>query len=71
MFALLVKVLFLVDGDKKPSTGFFLYGELLRVRDEIKVALKNQELHYHLIIDIIDDEVIISLRVHYIWPPIS
>ncbi|XP_073015997.1 uncharacterized protein [Primulina eburnea] len=55
VFAPLVKVLRLVDGDKKPSMGF-LYGELLRARDEIKMTFKNQELHYRPIIDIIDEK---------------
>nr|XP_011460849.1 PREDICTED: uncharacterized protein LOC101300806 [Fragaria vesca subsp. vesca] len=42
VFAPLVKVFRLVDGDKKPSMGF-VYGELHRAKEEIKEALKNQE----------------------------
>ena len=53
VFAPLVKVLRLVDGDKKPSMGF-VYGELLRAKEEIKEAFKNQEAHYRPILDIID-----------------
>nr|XP_011458667.1 PREDICTED: uncharacterized protein LOC101299743 [Fragaria vesca subsp. vesca] len=53
VFAPLVKVLRLVDGDKKPSMGF-VYGELYRAKEEIKEAFKNQELHFRPILDIID-----------------
>ncbi|XP_073019346.1 uncharacterized protein [Primulina eburnea] len=53
VFAPLVKVLRLVDGDNNMG---FLYGELLRARDEIKMTFKNQELHYRPIIDIIDEK---------------
>ncbi|KAL5769557.1 hypothetical protein ACOSP7_013711 [Xanthoceras sorbifolium] len=40
VFAPLVKVLRLVDGDKKPAMGF-VYGELVQAKEEIKVALNN------------------------------
>ncbi|KAL5834146.1 hypothetical protein ACOSQ4_013643 [Xanthoceras sorbifolium] len=40
VFAPLVKVLRLVDGDVKPSMGF-LYGELKNAKEEIKVVLRN------------------------------
>ncbi|XP_061993558.1 uncharacterized protein LOC133711452 [Rosa rugosa] len=53
VFAPLVKVLHLVDGDRKPSMGF-VYGELLRAKEEIKMAFKDQEVHYLPILDIVD-----------------
>ncbi|PRQ22552.1 putative transcription factor/ chromatin remodeling BED-type(Zn) family [Rosa chinensis] len=53
VFAPLVKVLRLVDGDRKPSMGF-VYGELLRAKEEIKMAFKDQETHYRPILDIVD-----------------
>jgi hypothetical protein len=53
VFAPLVKVLRLVDGDKKPSMGF-VYGELLQAKEEIKEAFKHQEANYRPILDIID-----------------
>ncbi|KAL5733434.1 hypothetical protein ACOSQ2_033126 [Xanthoceras sorbifolium] len=40
VFAPLVKVLRLVDGDVKPSMGF-LYGELKNAKEKIKVVLRN------------------------------
>lgn len=55
VFAPLIKVLRLVDGDNKPSMGF-VYGELLRAREDIKVTFNNQELHYRPLIDIIDEK---------------
>nr|XP_011470559.1 PREDICTED: uncharacterized protein LOC101302707 [Fragaria vesca subsp. vesca] len=53
VFAPLVKVLRLVDGDRKPSMGF-VYGELQKAREEIKKTSKNQEAHYRPILDIVD-----------------
>ena len=53
VFAPLVQVLRLVDGDRKPSMGF-LYGELKQAKEEIKVAYKNVEANYRPILDIID-----------------
>ncbi|XP_062020978.1 uncharacterized protein LOC133737448 [Rosa rugosa] len=53
VFAPLVKVLRLVDGDRKPSMSF-VYGELLRAKEEIKMAFKDQEAHYRPILDIVD-----------------
>ena len=53
VFAPLVQVLRLVDGDRKPSMGF-LYGELKQAKEEIKVAYKNIEANYRPILDIID-----------------
>ncbi|KAH7666003.1 Ribonuclease H-like protein [Dioscorea alata] len=53
VFAPLVRVLRLVDGDKKPSMGF-LYGELLHAKEEIKGALKNQETLYREVLEIIE-----------------
>ncbi|KAL5734909.1 hypothetical protein ACOSP7_032770 [Xanthoceras sorbifolium] len=40
VFAPLVKVLRLVDGDVKPFMGF-LYGELKNAKEKIKVVLRN------------------------------
>ncbi|PSS14347.1 Pescadillo like [Actinidia chinensis var. chinensis] len=53
VFAPLVQVLRLIDGDRKPSMGF-LYGELKQAKEEIKVAYKNVEANYRPILDIID-----------------
>ncbi|KAK2634767.1 hypothetical protein Ddye_029559 [Dipteronia dyeriana] len=55
VFAPLVRVLRLVDGDQKPSMGF-LYGELKKVKEEIKLALKSNDNAYQPIIDIIDSK---------------
>ncbi|XP_024200409.1 uncharacterized protein LOC112203718 [Rosa chinensis] len=55
VFAPLFKVLRLVDGDKKPSMGF-LYGELLKAKEDIKEAFKHQEANYRPIIEIIDEK---------------
>ncbi|XP_062014052.1 uncharacterized protein LOC133730489 [Rosa rugosa] len=55
VFAPLFKELRLVDGDKKPSMGF-LYGELLKAKEDIKEAFKHQEANYRPIIEIIDDK---------------
>ena len=53
VFAPLVQVLHLVDGDQKLSMDF-LYGELKQANEEIKVTYKNVEANYRPIIDIID-----------------
>lgn len=50
VFAPLVKVLRLVDGDRKG----FLYGELKKAKEEIKEAFKNNETNYRPIHAIID-----------------
>ncbi|KAL5764322.1 hypothetical protein ACOSP7_016678 [Xanthoceras sorbifolium] len=55
VFAPLVKVLRLVDGDVKPSMGF-LYGELKNAKEEIKVVLRNNVSVYRPILDIIDSK---------------
>ncbi|KAL5826990.1 hypothetical protein ACOSQ3_018835 [Xanthoceras sorbifolium] len=55
VFAPLVKMLRLVDGDIKPSMDF-LYGELRKEKEDIKVALKNSENAYRPILDIIDSK---------------
>nr|XP_011468457.1 PREDICTED: uncharacterized protein LOC101302773 [Fragaria vesca subsp. vesca] len=55
VFAPLVKVLRLVDGDRKPSMGF-VYGEQQKAREEIKKTYKNQEAHYRPILDIVDEK---------------
>ncbi|XP_075479279.1 uncharacterized protein LOC142520165 [Primulina tabacum] len=53
IFAPLVRVLQLVDGDRKSSMGF-LYGELLRAKEDIKVAMNSVESNYQPIIVIIE-----------------
>uniref|UniRef100_UPI0005C9ACA9 uncharacterized protein LOC101303082 n=1 Tax=Fragaria vesca subsp. vesca TaxID=101020 RepID=UPI0005C9ACA9 len=53
VFAPLVKVLRIVDGDRKPSMGF-VYGEQLELNEEIKKVFKDQEAHYRPILDIVD-----------------
>lgn len=55
VFAPLVKVLRLVDGDRKPSMGF-LHGELKQAKEDIKVAFKNVENNYKPILYIIDSK---------------
>ncbi|XP_022865633.1 uncharacterized protein LOC111385475 [Olea europaea var. sylvestris] len=52
VFTPLVKVLILVDGEEKPSIGF-VYGELLKAKDDIAKILK-RECDYKPILDIID-----------------
>ncbi|KAL5739952.1 hypothetical protein ACOSQ2_029132 [Xanthoceras sorbifolium] len=56
VFAPLVKVLRLVDGDRKPAIGF-VYGELLQTKEDIKVAINNVERNYKPIFDIIDARI--------------
>ncbi|XP_075479611.1 uncharacterized protein LOC142520502 [Primulina tabacum] len=56
IFAPLVRVLRLVDGDRKPSMGF-LYGEFLRAKEDIKVALNNVESNYQPIIVILESKM--------------
>ncbi|KAL5793401.1 hypothetical protein ACOSP7_001995 [Xanthoceras sorbifolium] len=56
VFAPLVKVLRLVDGDRKPAMGF-VYGELVQAKEEIKVALNNVERNYRPILNIIDAKI--------------
>lgn len=53
VFAPLVMVLRLVDGDWKPSMGF-VYGELKKAKEDIKEAYKQNEGNYRLILQIID-----------------
>ncbi|KAK3218771.1 hypothetical protein Dsin_012741 [Dipteronia sinensis] len=55
VFSPLVRVLRLVDGDRKPSMGF-LYGELKKAKEEIREGLKNVESNYRPIFDIIDEK---------------
>ncbi|KAL5865371.1 hypothetical protein ACOSQ3_002885 [Xanthoceras sorbifolium] len=45
VFAPLVKVLRLVNGNVKPSMSF-LYGELKNAKEEIKVVLRNNESYW-------------------------
>ncbi|GJX09050.1 pescadillo-like protein [Tanacetum coccineum] len=49
----LVKVLRLADGDQKPSMGF-LYGDLKKAKEDIKMAFNNVETYYRPIIDDIE-----------------
>ncbi|WCJ31632.1 hAT transposon superfamily protein [Euphorbia peplus] len=51
VFAPLFKVLRLVDGEQKPSMGF-VYGEILKAREDIKKVYKNQEIYYRPILEI-------------------
>lgn len=55
VFAPLVKVLRLVDGDLKPTMGF-LHGELEEAKKEIRKALDNLEKNYKPIVDIIEQK---------------
>ncbi|XP_052177733.1 uncharacterized protein LOC127791758 [Diospyros lotus] len=56
VFAPLVKVLRIVDADKKPSMSF-LYGELKHAKEAIMQALNNIEKNYQPIIEIIEARV--------------
>ena len=56
VFAPLVKVLRIVDADRKPSMGF-LYGEIKQAKEDIKEALNNLEKNYQPIIEIIEARV--------------
>ena len=56
VFAPLVRVLRLVDGDRKPSMGF-VYGELKKAKEEIKEALNNIESNYRSILEIMDTRI--------------
>ncbi|KZV20063.1 hypothetical protein F511_15306 [Dorcoceras hygrometricum] len=68
IFAPSVRVLRLIDGDRKPSMRF-LYGELLQAKEDIKVAMNNLESNYHHIIVIIKSKIRIDLIHHCIlWP---
>ncbi|XP_019094719.1 PREDICTED: uncharacterized protein LOC104757728 [Camelina sativa] len=52
----LVKVLRMVDGEKKPSMGF-VYGELVEAKRSIKAATGNLERYYQPITEIIDEKI--------------
>ncbi|XP_073300569.1 uncharacterized protein [Primulina huaijiensis] len=56
IFAPLVRVIRLVDGDRKPYMGF-LYGEPLRAKEDIKVALNYVESNYQPIRVIIESKM--------------
>ncbi|XP_019158581.1 PREDICTED: uncharacterized protein LOC109155351 [Ipomoea nil] len=56
VFAPLVRVLRLVDCDSKPSMGF-VYGELMRAKEEIKHTLSDVPRNYKSIIDIIEEKM--------------
>ncbi|XP_020241521.1 uncharacterized protein LOC109819937 isoform X2 [Asparagus officinalis] len=53
VFSPLVKVLRRVDGDKIPSMGF-VYGDMMKAKEEIKEAFQDEEKKYLLIEKIID-----------------
>ncbi|CAA0832218.1 hAT dimerisation domain-containing protein / transposase-related, partial [Striga hermonthica] len=55
-FAPLMKVLRIVDADKKPSMGF-LYGELMHAKEDIKSVLNNLAKNYDPILEIIDTKM--------------
>ncbi|VVB17726.1 unnamed protein product [Arabis nemorensis] len=55
VFAPLVEVLRLVDGDQRPTMGF-LHGELEEAKKEIRKALNNLEKTYEPILTIIDQK---------------
>ncbi|KAL6531356.1 hypothetical protein OROMI_027719 [Orobanche minor] len=52
VFALLVKMLRIFDGYRKPTMGF-VYGELLRPKEEIKKVYNNQDVNYRPILEIV------------------
>lgn len=52
----LVKVLKMVEGERKPSMGF-IYGELLEAKRCIKAATNNLEKYYQPILEIIDEKI--------------
>ncbi|XP_052207042.1 uncharacterized protein LOC127811330 [Diospyros lotus] len=56
VFAPLVKVLRIVDADRKPSMGF-LCGEIKQAKEDIKEALNNLEKNYKPIMEIIEARV--------------
>ncbi|KAK3230178.1 hypothetical protein Dsin_002059 [Dipteronia sinensis] len=55
VFAPLVKVLRLVDGDQRTSMAF-VYGELKQAKEEMREVLKNNENIYRPIFEIIDEK---------------
>ena len=55
VFAPLIKVLRLVDGDRKPSMPW-LYGELRKAKQDIREALSTLENNYRPIIEKIDEK---------------
>ncbi|KAI8522344.1 hypothetical protein RHMOL_RhmolUnG0001900 [Rhododendron molle] len=57
VFAPLVMVLRLVDGDWKPSMGF-VYGELKKAKEDIKEAYKQNEANYRPILKVIDTKAL-------------
>ncbi|XP_019152269.1 PREDICTED: uncharacterized protein LOC109149078 [Ipomoea nil] len=56
VFAPLVKVLRIVDQDKKPSMGF-VYGELMQAKEDIKKALNEVVRNYEPIIKIVEEKM--------------
>lgn len=56
VFGPLVKVLRLVDGDKKPTMGY-LHGELLQAKKDIRAGLNNIERNIQPLMNIIDQRI--------------
>jgi putative sterol carrier protein len=56
VFEPLVKVLHLVDGEVKPTMGF-LFGELTKVKREIKQCHGNMEARYKDVMAIVDKKM--------------
>jgi putative sterol carrier protein len=56
VFEPLVKVLHLVDGEVKPTMGF-LFGELTKVKREIKQCYGNMEACYKDVMAIVDKKM--------------
>jgi hypothetical protein len=61
VFEPLIKVLRMVDSDVKPSMAF-LYGEIVKAKEQIKVGFRNIEkignlTHYNNVIEIIDNKM--------------
>nr|GEU73533.1 hypothetical protein [Tanacetum cinerariifolium] len=56
VFTLLVKVLRMVDADWKPSMGF-VYGEMIKAKEEIKTVLGDNKKAYEPILKIIEKKM--------------
>nr|XP_043624823.1 uncharacterized protein LOC122596332 isoform X2 [Erigeron canadensis] len=56
VFTPLVKILRMVDADQKPSMGF-VYGELIKAKEDIKGVLGGNEKAYEPVINIIDTKM--------------
>ncbi|KAH6833491.1 hypothetical protein C2S53_019116 [Perilla frutescens var. hirtella] len=56
VFTPLIKVLRIVDSDRKPSMGF-VYGELVQAKEDIKIAEHSIPKNYEPIIEVIDARI--------------